>query len=348
MLESDENVPPRARAVPGTSSQTPTRLSLQKSLGNARVVTPFDARRATRAIVGADVVTFDDITAMIRDASTGERDPKTGAQVGVDVDAFARALERRASEGHREKKTEAVTSDALMELARELLPEYGGGTERGKVGVEAAPSARAVGARETRDAGRDTREMEEVDRTQNASGALTAASETLASVRAENDSLRAALAKTRAANEDLQRCAESAEARENEARAALRECMISLHHESVGRERLRVELTKANEELQRCRESAESAVATELALEARIKHLRNGDLVSALRERLIESQNELKAEIKASDMARRRFAREKMRIDSFVMRLRDKARTLGICLELLEVDDDASASESDD
>ena len=312
------------------------------------MVTPFDARRATSAIVGADVVTFDDITAMIRDASTGEHDPKTGAQVGVDVDAFARALERRASEGHREKRTEAVTSDALMELARELLPEYGVGTERGKVGVEAAPSARAVEARKTRDAGRETREMEEVERTQNASGALTAASETLASVRAENESLRAALAKTRAANEDLRRCAESAEARENEARVALRECMISLHHESVGRERLRVELTKANEELQRCRESAESAVATELALEARIKHFRNGDLISALRERLIESQNELKAEIKASDMARRRFAREKMRIDSFVMRLRDKARTLGICLELLEVDDDASASESDD
>ena len=348
MLESDENAPPRARDVPGTSSQTPTRLSLQKSLGNARVVTPFDARRATRAIVGADVVTFDDITAMIRDASTGEHDPKTGAQVGVDVDAFARALERRASEGHREKRTEAVTSDALMELARELLPEYGVGTERGKVGVEAAPSARAVKARKTRDAGRETREMEEVELTQNASGALTATSETLASVRAENESLRAALAKTRAANEDLRRCAESAEARENEARVALRECMISLHHESVGRERLRVELTKANEELQRCRESAESAVATELALEARIKHLRNGDLISALRERLIESQNELKAEIKASDMARRRFAREKMRIDSFVMRLRDKARTLCICLELLEVDDDASASESDD
>jgi hypothetical protein len=67
-------------------------------------------------------------------------------------------------------------------------------------------------------------------------------------------------------------------------------------------------------------------------------------LLAALRERVIECQNELINERLASDLAKKRHSRELLKTDRFVMRLRDKARKLGICLEML----DMPSSESED
>ena len=179
--------------------------------------------------------------------------------------------------------------------------------------------------------------------------ALRMKSASLAAMTTENEMLRSSLASARVASEEMERRLYETEAKEVEARETLRECMATLHEEQMGREKLREELTKVSEELHRARAAAEEALSTEMNLELRIRSLRNGDLLAALRERVIETQNELKLEVKSHDLARRRFARELMKKEAFVCRIRDKARALGMCLELLEDRDSlASDSETDD
>lgn len=315
--------------------------SLQK---RGDVVTPFDARRAALAAPGSPY-TFDDITDMMRAASADDERSSGRAQRGVDVRRFVEELRRRRARDDGDDvttRTEGRGRDPLVELARELLPEYGGRA------VGEAKAARMETERARRSSAADARALRTaVDERDEAIRAMTSE---LARTKSENASLRAALVESRALSEAFERRANEGEAREASLGDELRELTNVLHQEITGREALRAALTKASEELQSCRESAERAIATEIALELRLKALRNGDLLSALRERVIECQKELAAERKASDMARRRYVKEKTKNDAFIFRLRDKARTLGIRLELLDerVHNDADADDADE
>jgi hypothetical protein len=70
--------------------------------------------------------------------------------------------------------------------------------------------------------------------------------------------------------------------------------------------------------------------------EERARRVRNGDLLSALRDRVVELQNELKMEKLAGDQARKMFEKRMFAKDVEVMCIRDRARELGMCMELLD------------
>lgn len=313
--------------------------SLQK---RGDVVTPFDARRVALAAPGSPY-TFDDVTAMIRAASADDERASGRAQRGVDVRRFVEELRRRRArdDGDDAARSEsAAPRDPLVELARELLPEYGGRA------LGEAKAARAETARARRLAAADARSprtaLDERDE------AIRAMTSELERVKSENATLRTSLAESREVIEVFEQRTRRGEAREATLGDELRELRNALYHEISGRETLRAALTRASEELQSCRESSERAIATEMALELRLKALRNGDLVAALRERVIECQKELAAERKASDMARRRYVKEKTKTDAFIFRLRDKARALGIRLDLLDARGDDEDEDEDD
>ena len=312
--------------------------SLQK---RGDVVTPFDARRVALAAPGSPY-TFDDVTDMMRAASADDERASGRVQRGVDVRRFVEELRRRRDGDDAATGAATGARDPLVELARELLPEYGGRA------VGEAKAARVEAERARRSSAADARALRTaLDERDEKIRAMTIE---LERAKSENTSIRAALEECRALSEAFERRASEGEAREATLGDELRELTNVLHQEIEGRETLRAALTKASEELQSCRESAERAIATEMALELRLKALRNGNLMSALRERVIECQKELVAERKASDMARRRYLKEKTKTDAFIFRLRDKARTLGIRLELLDerVDEDDDEDEDDE
>ena len=353
-----------ARARTGDASASFSVSTVAKSLGDGDVVTPFDARRATMRARG-HALTFEDVTALMRSCAVADEEGASGAQRGVRVREYLRALERATTPGRsgdadaRERARETSDDrDPLRELARELLPEWR--HQGGSPGPEPKPELR--GTKKIRDGnGRRDDAMRELEETiarmskeaREAEAvkdeALRMKSASLVAVTTENEMLRLSLASAHAAKEEMERRLYESEAKEVEARETLRECMATLHEEQMGREKLRDELTKVSEELHRAHAAAEEAMSTEMNLELRLRSLRNGDLLAALRERVIETQNELKLEVKAHDLARRRFARELTKKEAFACRIRDKARALGMCLELLEDRDSlASGSETDD
>ena len=344
------------RASTGDASASFSVSTVAKSLGDRDVVTPFDARRATMRARG-HALTFENVTALMRSCAVADEEGASGAQRGVRVREYLRALERATTPGRnggadaRERAREASDDrDPLRELARELLPEWRhqGESPGPKLKMRDGNGRRVDATRELEETiARMSNEAREAEAVKDE--ALRMKSASLAAMTTENEMLRSSLASARVASEEMERRLYETEAKEVEACETLRECMATLHEEQMAREKLREELTKVSEELHRARAAAEEALSTEMNLELRIRSLRNGDLLAALRERVIETQNELKLEVKSHDLARRRFARELMKKEAFVCRIRDKARALGMCLELLEDRDSlASDSETDD
>ena len=134
------------RASTGDASASFSVSTVAKSLGDRDVVTPFDARRATMRARG-HALTFEDVTALMRSCAVADEEGASGAQRGVRVREYLRALERATTPGRnggadaRERAREASDDrDPLRELARELLPEWR--HQGGSPGPEPKPELR--------------------------------------------------------------------------------------------------------------------------------------------------------------------------------------------------------------
>lgn len=367
MDPSTPSTPPaRARDVANDDDAVSTvRKSLTKSGG---VCTPFDARRATCA--AGISLSFEDVTSLMRRARV---DDDVGPQTRrVDVSRFVDAL-RAATATRRDARdgvepasssdrpnTSALARDPLVELARELLPGYGAEEE-----TTTTRSSKAVqlGRELERRSDRLTRLEESLARAKRETNHLVAAKDEaleskaarMAALQIEMEMLRVSVEDARRETADARRRAFDAEnrvreleiemdAEEKRSRESVLECMIKLHQVESRMESLKVENARLSDELSHARTLVEKAATAEINLETRLKSLRNGDLLVALRERVIECQNELRNERLASDLAKKRHNRQLLKTERFVMRLRDKARKLGICIEMLDV----PSSESDD
>lgn len=366
MDPSTPSTPPaRARAVADDDDAVSTvRKSLTKSGG---VCTPFDARRAT-ASAGISL-SFEDVTSLMRRARA---DDDVGPQTRrVDVSRFVDAL-RAATATRRDARdgvepasssdrpiTSALAQDPLVELARELLPGYGAEEATTTHSSKAVQLGRELERRSDRltrleeSLARSKRETNDLMATKDE--ALESKAARVAALQIEMETLRVSVEDARRETADARRRAFEAENRVREleiemdaedkrSRESVLECMIKLHQAESRMESLKVENARLSDELSHARTLVEKAATAEINLETRLRSLRNGDLLVALRERVIECQNELRNERLASDLAKKRHNRQLLKTERFVMRLRDKARKLGICIEMLDV----PISEADD
>ena len=339
------------------------RKSLTKSGG---VCTPFDARRATAA--AGISLPFEEMTSLMRRARADDDVSRQTRR--VDVSRFVDELREATAMTRKDTRdvvepastpsplAKGVVRDPLVELARELLPEYGAedATRRSSKAVQ-------LGRELERRSDRLTRLEESLALAKRETNDLVAAKDEalesktarVAGLQIEMETLRVSVEDARRENVNTRQRAFDAENRVRElesemeanakhSRESVLECMIKIHQAEARIESLQVENARLSDELNHARALVEKAATSEINLETRLRSLRNGDLLAALRERVIECQNELRNERLASDLAKKRHSRELLKTDRFVMRLRDKARKLGICLEMLDV----PSSESED
>jgi len=353
---SDQN------SVEDALSLLKTSLLSNRSSGSRGVVTPFDARRAVKA-AGLELP-FEDVTRLMRDARNDEDDGDgDGVQQGVVVSAFVGGL--RASLFTTTPSSEAVTPpqmerkrDPLRELAKELLPEWNGGESvRARATQSPVPVSytRRTGSRVEDELGKfDDKKMRELESTllevtreaKEADVAFKATlrmkTETIASLQSELERERAQVRELKFDRDEFERRLRESESKEADTREAMREYISALHHEQQGREAVRRELERTSERLHRAEIALEQATSQELSMDLKLKSLRNGDLLTALRERVIECRRDLENERKAHDLSRRNAQKHLIAKDRFLMRARDRMRALGMQVELLEVDSTSS------
>lgn len=337
-------------------------LLSNRSSGSRGVVTPFDARRAVKtAGLG---LPFEEVTWLMRDARDDEGDGDgDGAQRGVVVNAFVGGL--RASLFATTPRSKAVTPpgmerkrDPLRELAKELLPEWNGGesvSARATRSPVSVSYARSAGNRvEDGRAKFDDKKMRELESTllevtreakeeaEAFQATLRMKTETIASLQSELERARAEARELKFDRDEFERRLRESESKEADTRESMREYITALHHEQQGREAVRRELARTSERLHRVEIALEQATSQELSMDLKLKSLRNGDLLTALRERVVESRRELENERKAHDLSRRNAQKHLVAKDRFLMRARDRMRALGMQVELLEVDSSSS------
>lgn len=336
-----------------------TSLLSNRSSGSRGVVTPFDARRAVKtAGLG---LPFEEVTRLMRDARDDEGDGDgDGAQRGVVVNAFVGGL--RASLFATTPRSKAVTPpemerkrDPLRELAKELLPEWNGG-ERVSTRATRSPVSVSYARRSGEDehAKFDDKKMRELESTlldvtreakeeaEAFQATLRMKTETIASLQSELERARAEARELKFDRDEFERRLRESESKEADTRESMREYINALYHEQQGRETVRRELARTSERLHRVEIALEQATSQELSMDLKLKSLRNGDLLTALRERVVESRRELENERKAHDLSRRNAQKHLVAKDRFLMRARDRMRALGMQVELLEVDSSSS------
>ena len=341
-----------------------TSLLSNRSSGSRGVVTPFDARRAVKtAGLG---LPFEEVTRLMRDARDDEGDGDgDGAQRGVVVNAFVGGL--RASLFATTPRSKAVTPlqmdrkrDPLRELAKELLPEWNGGGGENvsaraiRSPVSASYAQRAGDRVEDGRAKFDDKKMRELESTllevtreaKEEAAAFQATlrmkTETIASLQSELERAHAEARSLKFDRDEFERRLRESETKEADTRESMREYISALHHEQQGREAVRRELARTSERLHRVEIALEQSTSQELNMDLKLKSLRNGDLLSALRDRVVESRRELENERKAHDLSRRNAQKHLIAKDRFLMRARDRMRALGMQVELLEVDSSSS------
>lgn len=338
-----------------------TSLLSNRSSGSRAVVAPFDARRAVKtAGLG---IPFEEVTRLMRDARDDEGDGDgDGAQRGVVVNTFVDGL--RASLFATTPRSKAVTPaqmerkrDPLRELAKELLPEWNGGESVSARAIRSPVSASYRVPGDRGDDGRakfDDKKMRELESTllevtreakEEAvafQATLRMKTETIASLQSELESARAEARQLKFDRDEFKRRLRESESKEADTRESMRAYISALHHEQQGREAVRRELARTSERLHRVEIALEQATSQELSMDLKLKSLRNGDLLTALRERVVESRRELENERKAHDLSRRNAQKHLIAKDRFLMRARDRMRALGMQVELLEVDSSSS------
>jgi predicted RNase H-like nuclease (RuvC/YqgF family) len=216
----------------------------------------------------------------------------------------------------------------LNHLARELLPTTASSS---LPSTTSTPATRSLRAQLERDKSRIAELERELQHARESAAEAALAQSALA-----RDALDGAVRDGCAAREALEHALVDADAREAETRRALRECEDIVDAVSMERESLEREVSRLRAEAEMWRSRCEEAYVKADDSEQRARKIRNGELLAALRDRIVDLQSELRAEKSAGDHARKIFEKRMFEKDVEVMCIRDRARELGMCMELLD------------